>query len=1015
MNNLACIKGILRGATALSDRDLDDIIRDLRAKKRAEAKATAGTQSAATTQAIAAKEAQELRIKASIERANARRNAILHRQLLDEQSKYRDMPQWIEAQIASSNRRVRGARDSVDAKHRAYQGKYLGGLVNDLRKAKVLSFVQATVRDVLGGSKGPLDDRIVQEMSQIGREGGKPGISGSKDAKTIAEIFHKYLELSRLDQNRLGAYIGKLEGYIPQGHDMARINAAGFKAWRTIAESVYGNDRTYKSLGLDNSAKDAGKIDAFWRDIYTELSQGEFFRADVQGPLLGMKGPGNIAKKASQHRTLHPNSANDWIKYNDAFGPGTVIEAIVGKLSQASRTAALMEKFGTNPRAMFNRVVADAREFALKKGDKIDKRLAPASEGNAGGFTARLFSVADGTVDIPANVSVAQISSAARAYQSWTKLGAAILSSLGDIMTAAGELTYQGENFFGALSQQMSESVAQFSDAGMRAEMADLVGVGFDTIIRDAASRFTGADAASFRAAHKVTNLFFKLNLLSAWTDLGERAISSIMARKLAMLKDTTWHKMPAQLANVLNLYGIGPAEWDVIRQHTGYKVNESEILAPDQLREMPLKAIDPILDWPLDAIRIEAARGLELMQRKMQGLANRFEKLHGQIDAQGKAGETIGAIRDARDYMKSLLADDKNAKQWSLRMQNAAPDEIFRGAVDVATEHERVIEGFRKDIDSAVRALKKSKDAEPGIIAKLGETSKALDEARAVLKGWPEALDRQLDRRREEGIQNLETKLRAYYADRTSTGVLKGGIREKAYTTQGAQAGTPYGEAVRHVMQFKQYNMSFVQKVLGRYAQEDRFWQIPKGLLSMPASEARQFATWIVALTAMGYLSTVAKDLAKGRQPRDPRDPRTWGAAFVQGGGAGLYGDFLFARVNRFGGGFADTLLGPTIGQGAEAADILLAGRDESVKALFGDDTNFPDVQAVNFFKNSTPFANLFYTRAALDYLILYDLQESMSPGSLRRMERRLKDEQHQQFILPPSEYRAQPFTQGR
>lgn len=1009
MNNLACIKGILKGATALSDRELDDIINDLRSRQRAALKAQGGTQNAAATAAVAAKKAQELRIAAAIERANARRNAIIHRQILDEQTKYRDLPEWIEAQIAGSNRRVAGARDSVNAKVEAYKGKYLGGMVNDLRKAGVLGFVQARIRDMLGNGKGALDDKVAREMWEIGREGGKPGVTGSKEARAIADVFHKYLELSRIDQNRLGAFIGKLEGYIPQGHDMARINAMGFERWRTLAEATFGNDRTYQGLKLKGDASDAAKIDGFWRDVYTELSQGEFFRADVEGPLLGMKGPANIAKKASQHRTLHPNSADDWIKYNDEAGPGSLIEAVVGKLTQASRTAALMEKFGTNPRAMFERVVSDAREFALKKGQTIDKRL------SRGGFTSRLFDVADGTVDIPANVSAAQISSALRAVQTWAKLGAAVLSSVPDVVTAAGEMAYQGENFFGALGRQFGEVIAQFGDDGARREMADLVGVGFDTIVRDAASRMTSADVAGYRATHKVTNLFFKLNLLSIFTDLGERATSSIMARKLGMLAGSEWKDVPGELANVLNLYGIGEREWNIIRRHTRYAVGGKEILAPDMLRDMPLKDIDDVIEWPLEAIRIEAARGLDLMQKKLGGLVKKFEALGEQLEAQGQIGEGIGALREARDYMRSLLADDAQAKRWSLRMQNATPDEIFRGAMTVAKEHERVLEGFRKELDAAVRTLKKAKDAEPGVIEKWGATAKAIEEAQAVVRGWPDALERQLDRRREEAIQALETKFRAYYADRTHTAVLRGGIREKTYTTQGAQAGTPYGEAVRFVMQFKQYSMSFVQKVLGRYAQEDRFWRIPGGLLRMPASEARQFATFIVTLTALGYLASAAKDIAKGRTPRDPRDPRTWGQAFVQGGGAGIYGDFLFSRVNRFGGGFAETLLGPTIGTGAEAADILLSGRDESVKALFGEDTNFPDVQTLAFFKNNTPFANLFYTRAALDYLILYDLQEMMSPGSLRRMERRLRDDQRQEFILPPSENRVRLFTQGR
>ena len=50
-------------------------------------------------------------------------------------------------------------------------------------------------------------------------------------------------------------------------------------------------------------------------------------------------------------------------------------------------------------------------------------------------------------------------------------------------------------------------------------------------------------------------------------------------------------------------------------------------------------------------------------------------------------------------------------------------------------------------------------------------------------------------------------------------------------------------GEAIRFVMQFKQYGISFVQKVLGRYSEEDRFWSIPGSLFKMPASEAAQLA----------------------------------------------------------------------------------------------------------------------------------------------------------------------------
>jgi hypothetical protein len=59
---------------------------------------------------------------------------------------------------------------------------------------------------------------------------------------------------------------------------------------------------------------------------------------------------------------------------------------------------------------------------------------------------------------------------------------------------------------------------------------------------------------------------------------------------------------------------------------------------------------------------------------------------------------------------------------------------------------------------------------------------------------------------------------------------------------------------------------------------------------------------------------------------------------------------------------------------------------------------------QAINVFKQNAPMINLFYTRAALDYLILYSAQETINPGYLKRYERQLKQQQGVNFLLSPS-----------
>jgi DNA-binding GntR family transcriptional regulator len=117
---------------------------------------------------------------------------------------------------------------------------------------------------------------------------------------------------------------------------------------------------------------------------------------------------------------------------------------------------------------------------------------------------------------------------------------------------------------------------------------------------------------------------------------------------------------------------------------------------------------------------------------------------------------------------------------------------------------------------------------------------------------------------------------------------------------------------------------------------------------------------------------------------------------SLVQGGGLGLYGDFLFGENNRFGGGFVSSLAGPTAGSVDEVARFL-AGR------VRGEGN--AAAEAIRMGVGHTPFVNLFYTRLALDHMVLFRLQEWANPGYLRRVEQRTKRENDQTFWLRPTE----------
>lgn len=268
------------------------------------------------------------------------------------------------------------------------------------------------------------------------------------------------------------------------------------------------------------------------------------------------------------------------------------------------------------------------------------------------------------------------------------------------------------------------------------------------------------------------------------------------------------------------------------------------------------------------------------------------------------------------------------------------------------------------------------------------------------VIRGYigPAASDATVKREREA----IAEKLRVYFSDQTETLALEPDAKTRAILLQGTQAGTWSGEMFRFLMQFKSFTGAYTQRILGRevfgkgYEGDDIL-----GALKHGNGEFTGLAQLIVMSTLMGYASMALKDLAKGRTPRDPSESpgdaaKIFLAAMVQGGGAGIYGDFLFGEASRFGGGTVQTLAGPAVSTFGDAVDLYH-------KAIHGDDVA---ANAFNLAINNTPFLNLFYTRIALNYMILYKAQESMNPGYLRRMERRVEKEQAQTFMLPPSQY---------
>ena len=318
--------------------------------------------------------------------------------------------------------------------------------------------------------------------------------------------------------------------------------------------------------------------------------------------------------------------------------------------------------------------------------------------------------------------------------------------------------------------------------------------------------------------------------------------------------------------------------------------------------------------------------------------------------DLATQAGKTIDQLDPMRARMLEIYGID--AKQWN----------VIRAAVKDAPDGRKYI--MPGDID---------------------------DVSGAVFTGMSKS---QQDALKQKARENLFTLI----VNEVDTASPTPGARERAIMRRGYQAGSGAGEALRFMGQFKSFGVTVNTKVWGRQVYGAGQKSLREGMMHGTAGY-QGLANLIAMSTVFGYFIMQAKEMMKGREPRD-FGPDTIAAAAMQAGGAGIYGDFLFGETNRYFGGIAETVIGPGIGAGFEAVDLAMRFK---TGAITGDMEDLSG-DAIRLLKSNTPFANLFYVKDAMDYMVWYQLMEMANPGYLRRMERRMEQENNQEYWLPPS-----------
>lgn len=534
----------------------------------------------ALTQTIA-----DANLAKKIEVRNRALNALAKKRMTEFVDSFDDPVEGVESLLVGTNRLTQGSRRSVAAEQSQLQEYYLSGLMADLEDLGRPAFDAFT--------KGDIDDDIVRALWNIDNPEYLAKLSD--DAVGVAKTLNKWQEKSRIDANNAGAFIKKINGYVTrQTHDMDKIRNANKDKWIEDIKPLL-DQKTFD--GIDN-------VDKFLSGVYEGLSTGIHLG---NGSVTGFKGSRNLGKSASAERVLHFKDADSYIKYNSVYGRGSLADTVTNGLRMSAQNTGLMKMLGVNAEMNYNELMDDILRSA-RKDSKLAQKVKNAKVGKLDNY----LKMVTGETSIPANHMWASIFQGVRAYQSLTKLGSAVISSIADIGIGASELRYQGQGFLQAYGRGLQSAGGALADMGKsiinrkltvkdkatRRVMAEL-GVSLDMTTGSFTSRF---DLSGEQINGRISNAmrtFFRLNGLTLWTDSMRTGSMIGMAQHVGDFVGGGFNKLPKGLQNTFKLFDIQKEEWNLITSVGAKSFDgvDGKYLTPESMAELSDEAIKKYLN----------------------------------------------------------------------------------------------------------------------------------------------------------------------------------------------------------------------------------------------------------------------------------------------------------------------------------------------------------------------------------------------------------------------------------
>ncbi len=836
--------------------------------------------------------------------------------------------------------------EGLENDHKAVLGRWLYGMDEMLEAFKKGAVTGDRRRqgDWVGNKDVKLQlDNWVLEM--LGKD------TGDKMAKDFAKMSADAIEKSRLEFNAKGGNIGKLEHYFPQYHNPEALMRYGKEPWikYMMGKDVLDRTRTVHSESRrplsDDEMREA--LGVIWDRVTTDGW------IDFE-PAMASKGQGGaLYTQHNDPRFLH-FKPDAWIEYNKQFGSGDAYKAFINHMERMARDVAAMERLGPNPRLML-----DYTSDFVKK-HVMSARTIEANRQDAMAELRRLQAKRQEIMDRQTKpMSAAVIERIDGLHVSLEN----VLRQLDEIRNKGRSRSPEDLERTTLLHQELARIENELSAA--RNDPFDAV--------RDPLSVKDTKELMETNDAYWQLLDQTKIEATSV-----DEAMRSSMNRTLGMA-DQIWQQYTGanniphdlRLANAATVL----RNFNVFTKLGGASITALTDLNTQRLARM-FVGMDKsgFKDIVAGAVQNMTQDGRAQAIRSWVTVDSALNTLNQQARFAGSLNTTMwsGYIAD-RTMAASGLSAMTQAQKLSFAM-----DFFGMMADHVGKSYKELPEEIRRMF---VRNQFGAADWEK---ARAGQVMRPHPDS----AGWLRPPDI-------EAVAGRDIALRyasMMYAERQFA-IIEPSLRSRAMMTFGTQRGTVPGEFVRSGMQFKSFGATILLLHGGRLLDE------------IAAGRWKNVAAYAVGVGIVGTMIGAAviqiKDIVYGRDPRPMDNPAFWGQALLQAGGFGIYGDFIQASGNRFGGGLASTLAGPTAGEIEKFMNLTVGNLKELAQ---GKETNAGS-ELARFINGAVP--STFYTRKASEAFLFDNVARALDPDADKafrnRMKTRAKDYNGQGFWWEP------------